>query len=461
VSQELPLFLIQASGQTAEPGTTVGQPLGGGQSADRLSSEGQADGRIEAVVVVTGVLDVAEELSYLDVQAELAARHSFDRVHDGFGEEHRAAGDVPCPYPGRDVAQRQEHATAGLGDDDLNAEARDTLEDGVELGLGKPPGRMDGFRHRTSPTTCSRVRSPPPIRARQNGGTVACDWLFIDGSSLIFRAYFGWRGSGPGPEGMQVNAIRGFLERLARLVVEREPRRLAVADDWAWRPDWRVDLISTYKSHRVAKPVPDGLAPQIPVIRDLLQAIGVDMVGVAEHEAEDVIATWSGLVSGTVEIASGDRDLFALVEDPRVRVLYPEKSGLAVIDESEVTRRYGIPGRRYADFAILRGDPSDGLPGLQGVGSVTAAGMIRRYGDVAGVLRDRALRDADRKYLENAIRVVPPVADLAIAVPPGRRHGYPENETVVESLATQYGVRESCARLLAALDTLAVVAEHE
>jgi 5'-3' exonuclease len=254
---------------------------------------------------------------------------------------------------------------------------------------------------------------------------------------------------------MQVNAIQGFLERLGRLIVQRRPRHLVVADDWAWRPGWRVDLIPTYKSHRVAEPVPAGLAPQIPVINDLLAGIGIDVVGVADHEAEDVIATLARLASGTIEIASGDRDLFALVEDPRVRVLYPERSGLAVIDEDEVTRRYGIPGRRYADFAILRGDPSDGLPGLKGVGSVTAAGMIRRYGDIAGVLRDKPLSDADRAYLASAIRLVPPVADLPVELPPGRRDTYPGNQAVMWSLAAQYGVGESCRRLLAAVANLA------
>jgi 5'-3' exonuclease len=280
---------------------------------------------------------------------------------------------------------------------------------------------------------------------------VACDWLLVDGSSLIFRAYYGAPETIRAPDGQQVNAVQGFLERLARLIVQRRPRRLAVADDWAWRPDWRVELIPTYKSHRVAEPVPAGLEPQIPVIRDLLEGIGVDMVGVDDHEAEDVIATWSKLASGTIEIASGDRDLFALVESARVRVLYPEKSGLAVIDEEEVTRRYGIPGRRYADFAILRGDPSDGLPGLKGVGSVTAAGMIRRHGDIAGILRERSLRDDDREYLESAMRVVPPVADLPIALPEGRRDAYPVSEQTMRSLAAQYGVSEACDRLVSAL----------
>jgi len=283
-----------------------------------------------------------------------------------------------------------------------------------------------------------------------NGRTVSCDWLLVDGSSMIFRAYYGVPAGEPGADGFHVNAIRGFLERLARLVTQRRPRHLAVADDEAWRPDWRVELLPAYKSHRVDEPVPGGLEPQLPVIRALLGAIGIDMVGVADHEAEDVIATWCRLAPGTIEIASGDRDLFALVEDPRVCVLYPEKSGLAVIDENEVTRRYNIPGRRYLDFAILRGDPSDGLPGLKGVGAVTAAGMIRRHGDIAGLLRERELRDADREYLENALRVVPPVDDLPIALPAGRRDSYPADDAAMHSLADRYGVREACSRLLAA-----------
>jgi 5'-3' exonuclease len=280
---------------------------------------------------------------------------------------------------------------------------------------------------------------------------MACDWLLVDGSSMIFRAYYGSKTTGAGPGGMQVNAIGGFLDRLGRLIRQRRPRHLAIADDFAWRPAWRVELIETYKSHRVAEPVPRGLAPQIPVISAILDAVGVDIAGVDEYEAEDVIATWSRLADGTIEIASGDRDLFALVEDPRVSVLYPENSGLSVIDESEVTRRYGIPGRRYADFAILRGDPSDGLPGLKGVGAVTAAGMIRQHGDIAGILRERQLRDADREYLESAMRVVPPVTDLPIELPAGRRNAYPVDRAAMQELAGRFGAVESCARLLAAL----------
>jgi 5'-3' exonuclease len=291
-------------------------------------------------------------------------------------------------------------------------------------------------------------------RARQNGAGMPCEWLLIDGSSLVFRAYYGALASARAGR-TDGNPVGGFLDRLARLVTDRRPRRLVVADDWAWRPQWRVDLIAGYKTHRVAEPVPPGLVADVPVITQLLEHIGIDVVGVVDHEAEDVIATLSRLAPGTVEIYSGDRDLFALVEDQRVRVLYPERSGLAVIDETEITRRYAIPGRRYADFAILRGDPSDGLPGLKGVGAVTAAAMIRRHGDIAGVLRDRPLRPADREYLQAAMTVVRPVDDLPVALPRGHRDVYPNNEPALRSLAARHNAEDSVDRLLRALTSLA------
>ncbi|MBV9046963.1 MAG: flap endonuclease, partial [Solirubrobacterales bacterium] len=274
---------------------------------------------------------------------------------------------------------------------------------------------------------------------------MACDWMMIDGPSLIFRAYYGARAT---DRDGAANAIRGFLDRLAGVIAQRRPRRVVVAEDRAWRPAWRVELISSYKSHRAAEPVPPALAPQIPVTREILAAVGIDVVGIAEHEAEDVIATLTNQASGSVEILSGDRDLFALVDGARVRVLYPEKGGYAVIDEDEVSRRYGVPGRRYADFAILRGDPSDGLPGLKGVGSVAAAAMIRRHGSIEGVLRDRRLRDPDRDYLGRAIRVVKPVIDLPIVLPAGRRDHYPAQEALLGPLLAKHGAAESGARLL-------------
>jgi 5'-3' exonuclease len=282
------------------------------------------------------------------------------------------------------------------------------------------------------------------------------EWLLVDGSSLIFRAYYGVPDSVRAPDGRPVNAVRGFLDRLARLLTDLRPRRLAVASDADWRPRWRVDLLPSYKAHRVAEPVPPGLAPQMPVIDEALAAAGIDFVGVADYEAEDVIASWVAQVPpGTsVDIVSGDRDLFALVRAPDVRVLYPEKAGLAAIDEKEVERRYGIPGRAYADYAILRGDPSDGLPGLPGVGDRKAAELVRRYGGVAGLLAGGRLRDADREYLARAARVVPPVADIPVPLPPGRRDAYPADPERLVELGSRYRLDSAFERLLRALPVL-------
>ena len=280
---------------------------------------------------------------------------------------------------------------------------------------------------------------------------MSCDWLFVDGSSLIFRAFHGVPRSVRSPDGRPVNAVRGFTDTLARLVLSRRPRRLAVASDEDWRPAWRVELIPSYKAHRTAEPIPPELEPQMPLIHDVLDAIGIDFIGLADYEAEDVIATWTEKATGSVEIVSGDRDLFALIEDPRVCVLYPEKGGLAVVTEAEVTRRYGIPGRSYADYAILRGDPSDGLPGLKGVGAVAAADIIRRHGGVVGLLRDGRLPEHQRDYLARAARVVPPVRDLPVALPAGRRDSYPLDPQRLGVLTETHGLGSACDRLVLAL----------
>jgi 5'-3' exonuclease len=278
-----------------------------------------------------------------------------------------------------------------------------------------------------------------------------CDWLLVDGSSLIFRAYYGVPATVRSPDGRLVNAVRGFLDNLARLVVTRRPQRLAVAADEAWRPAWRVGLMPSYKAHRTAEPVPPRLEPQLPIIQAFLDTIGVDFAGAPDHEGEDVIASWTAQAKGTVEIVSGDRDLFALVEDPRVKVLYPEKGGLTVVDEAEVSRRYGIPGRTYADFAVLRGDPSDGLPGLKGVGAGTAAQLIRKYGGVAGLLENGRLPEHDRDYLARAVRVVRPVADLPLELPAGRRDTYPVDRPGLAALTQLHGLQSSSGRLVQVL----------
>jgi 5'-3' exonuclease len=280
---------------------------------------------------------------------------------------------------------------------------------------------------------------------------MACDWLFVDGSSLIFRAFHGVPRSVRAPDGRPVNAVRGFMDALARLVTTRHPARLAVASDEDWRPAWRVELIPGYKAHRTAEPIPPELEPQMPVIHDVLDAVGIDFIGLPDYEAEDVIATWTENATGTVEIVSGDRDLFALIEDPRVCVLYPEKGGMAEVTEAEVTRRYGIPGRSYADYAILRGDPSDGLPGLKGVGAVAAADLIRRHGGVAGMLADGRLPEHQRDYLARAARVVPPVRDLPVALPQGRRPSYPADAPRLAALTEEHGLTSASERLVQAL----------
>jgi 5'-3' exonuclease len=280
------------------------------------------------------------------------------------------------------------------------------------------------------------------------------EWLLVDGSSLIFRAFYGVPQTTRAPDGTLVNAVRGTLETLARLVTERKPKRLALATDEDWRPDWRVELLPSYKEHRTAEPVPPLLDPQMPVVMECLEAVGIEAIGVSGYEAEDVIASLVARVKRPIEIWSGDRDLFTLIRDREIMVLYPEKGGLAEVDEAEVERRYSIPGQAYADFAILRGDPSDGLPGVAGIGAKKAADLVRRYGSVAAMLEAGIFRSADAEYLEKARRIVPPVTDLKIEVPSGRRAKWPADAARVEELGRRYGITSSFQRLVAALSMI-------
>ena len=280
------------------------------------------------------------------------------------------------------------------------------------------------------------------------------EWLLVDGSSLIFRAFYGVPQTTRAPDGTLVNAVRGTLDTLARLITERKPKRLMLATDEDWRPDWRVELLPSYKVHRTGEPVPHALEPQMPVVMDCLTAVGIDAVGLADYEAEDVIASLASRVDPPIEIYSGDRDLFSLIRDREIVVLYPEKAGLAVVDEADVARRYSIPGRAYVDFAILRGDPSDGLPGVAGIGAKKAADLVRRYGSVGAMLEAGIFRSADAEYLEKARRIVPPVTDLKIDIPSGRRDRWPDDPAKVEELGHRYGVASSFQRLLKALSMI-------
>ena len=242
--------------------------------------------------------------------------------------------------------------------------------------------------------------------------------MLIDYSSLLFRTFHTI------PATVPMNAVYGFLNMLARLLVDRRPDRLAVAVDDDWRPDFRVEAIPSYKAHRVSdSDEPDPIEPQEALGRDVLRAFGIAVVGAAGFEAEDVIATLAARARERVDVVSGDRDLFALVRDPDVRVLYPLTgvTKLLEVDEAEIGRRYGIPGRAYGDFALLRGDPSDGLPGVPGIGEKTAAKLIAEHGSLAAVITAKSLPatiarrlDAAREYLAAARRVVLPVANVPL-----------------------------------------------
>ncbi|WP_312855790.1 5'-3' exonuclease [Nocardioides stalactiti] len=221
--------------------------------------------------------------------------------------------------------------------------------------------------------------------------------MLLDTASMYFRAFFG-APEALAPDGTNVNAVRTMVGYLSYLVEQYRPTHLACCWDEDWRPEWRVDLIPTYKAHRVVTPVagapdveevPDPLEVQVPIIREVLDAFGIAVVGAPGYEADDVIGTLATGAGRPVEVVTGDRDLFQLVDDAaEVRVLYIGK-GVGKherIDEAWVLDRYGVTARQYADFATLRGDPSDGLPGVKGVGEKTAATLLQRFGDIDGIV---------------------------------------------------------------------------
>src|SRR5438309_4478424 len=284
---------------------------------------------------------------------------------------------------------------------------------------------------------------------------MAADWLLLDGSSLMFRAFFGIPVSAfKAPDGQPVNAVRGFLDMLARLVTDRKPKALVVATDEDWRPAFRVDVIASYKTDRLERgAIPPELQPQEPIIHAVLHAIGVEVLGAAGFEAEDVIASLLPKISGKVEIVTGDRELFSLVRDPDVTVLYTQKGigNLLVVDEAEVERRYGIPGRSYGDYAVLRGDPSDGLPGVPGVGEKTAAQLVRRFKDLDGIGASGKLGDAANAYIQQARRVGVPVAIAPVPTPKGTRPTKATDPAALAKLNGTYGIGSVTERLLRAL----------
>jgi 5'-3' exonuclease len=297
--------------------------------------------------------------------------------------------------------------------------------------------------------------------------------MLLDAASLYFRAFYGVPTSVTTPDGRPINAVRGFLDMSARLLTTHAPDRLVACWDDDWRPDFRVQALPSYKAHRVApeggEEVPDELSPQVPILVDVLAAIGVDRVGAPGYEADDIIGTLATRARGPVDVVTGDRDLFQLVDDARsIRVLYTARgiADIEMVDEAAVTAKYGIPGRAYADFAVLRGDPSDGLPGVAGIGAKTAAALINEFGDLAGI-REAVARTVVPKppltaavlkkmhaagaYLDAAPVVVAVARDIDLPPIEGTLPRTPADPEALAGLAAAHGLESALGRLGAAL----------
>jgi 5'-3' exonuclease len=295
--------------------------------------------------------------------------------------------------------------------------------------------------------------------------------MLLDTPSLYFRAFFGVPESIKAPDGSPINAVRGLIDMIATLVRQHSPAELAATMDADWRPAFRVAAIPAYKAHRVAhgdaEVVPEALVPQIAVIEEVLDAVGIARLESPGYEADDVIGTLTHRAAGAVDIVTGDRDLFQLVDDTRpVRVLYTARGirNLQIVDEAFVTAKYGIPGRSYADFATLRGDPSDGLPGVPGVGEKSAAALITRFGSLEAMLADldagatdgfpagaRTKLAAARDYLSAAPVVVKVAHDAPLPAADLTLPGKPRDPEALVALADRYGLDGPLNRLLDAL----------
>jgi 5'-3' exonuclease len=225
--------------------------------------------------------------------------------------------------------------------------------------------------------------------------------MLLDSASLWYRAYYGMPDTLINSEGQPVHAIRGFLDMSARLIVQYKPNRLVACLDGDWRPSWRVDLFPAYKANRVdetgdEEEEPETLTPQIPILMDLLDAMGIPLIGADDYEADDVIATYSVKEKGPILVVTGDRDLFQLVDDKRrVKVVYLARgiSNHDLVDLTWIQKKYEIPGDRYALFAMIRGDASDGLPGIKGIGEKGAAVIANTFDSMEEVINAAQLDD--------------------------------------------------------------------
>jgi 5'-3' exonuclease len=295
--------------------------------------------------------------------------------------------------------------------------------------------------------------------------------LLIDSASLWYRAYYGMPDTLVSPSGEPVNAIRGFLDMTARLITQYQPTRIVACLEGDWRPTWRTDLFPEYKANRVdesgEEEEPDTLGPQIPVLLDLLEEFQIPMVGVDDYEADDLIATYSKSESGPTYIVTGDRDLFQLVDDKRkVKVIYLAKgfSQQEVVDRAWITAKYGIPGDRYALFAMIRGDASDGLPGVRGIGEKGAAVIANHFTTIEDALSaahsgDDCLTPLLQKRLiegSDYIKIAPTLVHCALDVPLPKMSlslpKAPADLSEIYSMKQEYGLGASVDRLIAALN---------
>ena len=299
--------------------------------------------------------------------------------------------------------------------------------------------------------------------------------MLLDSASLYFRAFYGVPDQRRTPDEPPTNAVRGFLEMIASLVVTHRPTHLVACWDNDWRPAFRVNAISTYKTHRlsegstVQEESPEDLTPQVPLIVDALRALGIARIGSDGYEADDVIGTLTHRARGRqlVDVVTGDRDLFQLVDDEAgVRILYTARGGVRdpdVVTQGFLQDRYSIStGQAYADMATLRGDTSDGLPGVAGIGEKTAAALINRYGDLASLRRalaegDPQIKGAQRTRLEAAsdyLDVAPTVVQVALNAPVPEFDALLPHEvadlSLLSSLASGYGLTNPINRVLSA-----------
>ena len=311
--------------------------------------------------------------------------------------------------------------------------------------------------------------------------------LALDSASLWFRAFYGVPMTLTAEDGTPVNAVRGFCDMVARLVTARRPAGVVACLDRDWRPAFRVAAIPSYKAHRVdgdpaapgggapdAEAAPPELGRQVEIILQVLAAAGIPTAGAEGFEADDVLGTLVATETASpVEVVSGDRDLLQLVRDEPtpVRIVYVARgvSKYELYGPEEVAARYGVPvdraGVGYAEMAMLRGDPSDGLPGVAGIGEKTAAQVISKFGSwdeiVAAVgSKDPRMSSAVRakmarvpEYLAAAPTVVRVAADAPIdwtgSVTP-LPHS-PADPDALAALSERWNLSGSVDRLTAAL----------